>query len=166
MKSYIGIGSNLGNSFQYLQHAVTGLQQHDDIIVTATSAVYQSKPHGPQDQPDYLNAVIEIETNLSPDNLLQATQAIENNNQRLRDGQRWGARTLDLDILLYGQVTIEQTKLIIPHPWISQRSFVLIPLRDIVGTLTFPNGETLQSYINHCPHDDLIKTSLHLTIES
>ena len=89
MSTYIGIGSNLGNSFQYLQHAVTGLQQHNNIIVTAVSAVYQSKPHGPQNQPDYLNAVVEIDTSLSPSALLQATQTIENNNQRLRNEQHW-----------------------------------------------------------------------------
>ena len=77
-----------------------------------------------------------------------------------------GARTLDLDILLYGQAIIKQSNLTIPHPWIPQRTFVLIPLRDIVDAFTFPNGETLQSYINHCPHDDLIKTSHRLTIES
>ena len=165
MISYIGIGSNLGNSFQYLQNAITGLQQHANITVSAVSNVYKSKPHGPQDQPDYLNAVVKIDTLLSPDELLQTTQSIENANQRSRSGQRWGARTLDLDILLYEQEVINQDNLIIPHPWICQRSFVLIPLHDIVKTLTFPSGKTLQSCINNCPIDDLIKTSEQLKIE-
>jgi len=162
MICYIGLGSNLGDSLQYLQNAVDALQKHPSINITAVSSVYQSKPQGPQDQPDYLNAVIAINTELSADGLLLATQNIENQNQRLRNGQRWGARTLDLDILLYGDHVINQQNLTIPHPWICQRSFVLYPLHDIVSTLKFPNGQTLQSCIDNCPQDDLSKTSLEL----
>ena len=162
MMGYIGLGSNLGNSLCYLQSAVNALQQPPSINVTAVSSVYQSKPQGPQDQPDYLNSVVAISTTLSPNELLQTTQAIENQNQRQRNGQRWGARTLDLDILLYGNETINQKNLIIPHPWICQRSFVLYPLQDIVSTLIFPNGQTLQACIQTCPKDDLQKTSLQL----
>ena len=162
MICYIGLGSNLGDSLQFLQNAVHELHSHTEITVTTVSPIYQSKPQGPQDQPDYLNAVVEIETNLTPAALLLATQAIENNNQRQRNGQHWGARTLDLDILLYGEQVINTKNLTIPHPWICQRSFVIYPLHDIVGTLTFPAGKTLQGCFDTCPKEDLSKTSFTL----
>lgn len=159
MICYIGLGSNLGDSLQYLQNAVLALQNHPAIHLTAASPIYQSKPQGPQDQPDYLNAVVRIETNLSADDLLTATQSIENNNQRQRNGQRWGARTLDLDILLYGKHHINQANLTIPHPWLCQRAFVIYPLHDIVSTLTLPDGKKLQDCLSTCPKEGLTKTS-------
>ncbi len=166
MIAYIGLGSNLGDSFQYLQNAVTQLHQHDEICVTAVSPVYQSKPQGPQDQPDYLNAVVEIDTTLTAERLLKATQTIEQKNQRQRNGQHWGARTLDLDILLYGNHMINQQDLIVPHPWMHKRSFVLYPLRDIVTTLEFPNGKSLQACLKNNPDDDLIRIERQLVVRT
>ncbi len=168
MISYLGLGSNLGNSFQYLQNALDALQQHPSIKVQAYSHIYQSKPHGPQDQDDYLNAVVQIHTTLTPQQLLWCTQNIERQNQRQRNGQRWGARTLDIDILLYDHQCIETENLIIPHPYLYQRSFVLYPLADIVQDLTFPAShihqqtqyKTLQCCLSHCSNNDLHKTAL------
>ena len=154
-KAYIGLGSNLGDSFQFLQNAVDALQQQPEISLTSVSPVYQSKPQGPQDQPDYLNAVVEIATRLSPQTLLQCTQSIEDHNQRQRTGERWGARTLDLDILLYNHTIINQSNLVIPHPWMCKRSFVIYPLYDIAPELILPNGKRLQSCLADCPNDDL-----------
>ena len=97
------------------------------------SNFYQSKPHGPQDQPDYLNAVVVFNTDLKPDALLDLLQKIENNNDRVREGVvRWGARTLDLDLLFYGYDVINTKRLIVPHPRIGERAFVLFPLRDLL----------------------------------
>lgn len=163
MISYLGLGSNLGDSLHYLHNAVKALQQHQAIDVTAYSAIYQSKPQGPQDQADYLNAVVQIDTSLAAPQLLQVTQAIETQNLRQRTGQRWGARTLDIDILLYADQCIETETLSIPHPWLCQRSFVLLPLHDIVTELHFPNGKTLQTCLANCSREDLYKTTLSFT---
>lgn len=163
MIAYLGLGSNLGDSFNYLQNALDELQQHRAIDLIAYSSIYQSKPQGPQDQADYLNAVVQIETSLSAQQLLHVTQSIETHNLRQRTGQRWGARTLDIDILLYDSQSIKTEELIIPHPWLCQRSFVLCPLYDIVNEMDFPNGETLQSCLAACTTDDLHKTALSFT---
>jgi len=159
MICYLGLGSNLGDSFNYLQNALDALQKHSAISVLASSNIYQSKPQGPQDQADYLNAVVQIDTSLSAQKLLHCTQTIENENLRQRTGQHWGARTLDIDILLYGNEYIEEEHLHIPHPWLCQRSFVLWPLYDIIPELDFPNGKTLQACLSDCSADDLHKTT-------
>jgi 2-amino-4-hydroxy-6-hydroxymethyldihydropteridine diphosphokinase len=165
MIAYLGLGSNLGNSFNYLQNALDALQKHTAITVLAYSDIYQSKPQGPQDQPDYLNAVVQIDTLLSAQQLLHCTQAIENKNLRQRIGQRWGARTLDIDILLYGNEYIQEEYLNIPHPCLCQRSFVLRPLYDIISDLNFPNGKTLQACLANCSADDLHKTTFTFTMD-
>ena len=163
MIAYLGLGSNLGHSFNYLQNAVEALQQHRAITLTAYSPIYQSKPQGPQDQPDYLNAVVQIDTSLSAQQLLQTTQGIEADNSRQRTGQRWGARTLDIDILLYHTHCIETDSLRIPHPQLCHRNFVLWPLHDITPELNFPNGQTLQACLAASSHDDLHQTALSFT---
>ena len=163
MIAYLGLGSNLGHSLNYLKNAFYALQQHRAIDLMAHSSIYQSKPQGPQDQADYLNAVVQIETSLSAQQLLDATQAIEAKNLRQRTGQRWGARTLDIDILLFGEQCIGTKTLSIPHPYLCQRSFVLWPLNDIITELNFPNGKTLQTCLAACSADDLHKTALSFT---
>ena len=160
MIAYLGLGSNLGDSFRYLQNARDALQKHPAVTVLAHSNIYQSKPQGHQDQADYLNAVLQIQTSLTAIQLLHVAQTIETANSRQRDGQRWGARTLDIDILLYAKQHIQTPQLSIPHPWLYQRSFVLYPLHDITSELIFPNGVSLQHYLSHCPADDLFKTDL------
>lgn len=129
---YIALGSNLGNSINYLDKAVAALQQHLDIRKPKVSRYYQSKPHGPQDQSDYINAAMCFETSLKALELLDVLQKIENDNMRVRDGVvRWGARTLDLDLLFYGNEMIDTQRLTVPHPRICERVFVLFPLRDL-----------------------------------
>ena len=160
---YVALGSNLGDSEKYLKNAVTALQNHSSVFNLIRSSLYQSKPHGPQDQPDYINAAVRFETNLKAETLLDELQAIENKNQRLRTGvERWGARTLDLDLLFYGVRQIKTKRLIVPHPRICERAFVLLPLQDIVKKLKLNADDlkiTPKTTINDCI-DALSKSDL------
>jgi len=134
---YVALGSNLGDSQAYLQKAFDALVSNPKISSLKLSPIYISKPHGPQDQPDYFNAVLKFETKLPADRLLNLLQSIENDNKRIREGVvRWGARTLDLDLLFYGDEKIKTTRLTVPHPRICERAFVLLPLRDLLAELT------------------------------
>jgi 2-amino-4-hydroxy-6-hydroxymethyldihydropteridine diphosphokinase len=155
MIAYIGLGSNLGNTKNYLQTALASLNSQQGIILQACSPFYGSKPHGPQDQPDYSNAVAKIACSLSPHALLDKLQAIERDNDRIRSKQHWGARTLDLDLLLYEERVIQTARLTVPHPQIQKRPFVLYPLYDITPNLRFPNGEKLSDYITNGLPDEL-----------
>lgn len=135
--AYIALGSNLGNPSQQLQSAVKQIQSEKGIKLQDCSSLYQSDPIGVDGQPDYCNAVISIFTRLSPMELLNCLQSIENKHGRVRD-VRWGARTLDLDILLYGDQIIKNEQLTIPHNQMHRRSFVLYPLNDITPNLVIP----------------------------
>jgi len=131
---YVALGSNLGDSQGYLQNAFNALDSNPEIFKPKLSPIYKSKPHGPQDQPDYINAVVKFKTKLPAEKLLDLLQSIENDNERVREGViRWGARTLDLDLLFYGNETIETERLSVPHPRICERAFVLLPLRDLLA---------------------------------
>jgi len=130
VRCYLGIGSNLERPREQIARAVQSITVHPAITLLRQSPWYGSKAIGPGKQPDYLNGVIEIETSLGPEQLLQALQKIEADQGRTHD-VRWGARTLDIDILLYGDQQIHSTTLEIPHPRILERNFVLIPLADL-----------------------------------
>lgn len=130
-RCFIGLGSNLGDSRAILQHAVAALSALGDIRV---SDLYASPPMGPQDQPDYMNAVVELLTTLSPLALLDELQRIENESGRVRL-RRWGERTLDLDLLLYADEQIQNERLTVPHIGISQRDFVVLPLLDLTSNI-------------------------------
>jgi 2-amino-4-hydroxy-6-hydroxymethyldihydropteridine diphosphokinase len=161
-RAYIGLGSNLENPHLQLSKALHALAQLPTTTVVATSALYQSMPVGPQNQPDYLNAVVALDTVLEPLALLDALQTIEAQQGRARK-EHWGARTLDLDILLFGNHIINTPRLIIPHPYLSQRSFVLMPLADISPDLQLPDGQWLVDLVKLCPPTGL--TRLSTTIE-
>ncbi|HIO92187.1 MAG TPA: 2-amino-4-hydroxy-6-hydroxymethyldihydropteridine diphosphokinase [Leucothrix mucor] len=152
---YVGLGSNLGDSVAYLDSAIESLQAHQNIKNITVSRFYCSKPHGPQNQPDYINAVAQFETIIEPHALLVTLQKIENNNNRQRDGERWGARTLDIDLLLYGNIIIDTETLTVPHPWMRERSFVLYPLQELTPNLIFPDGVALDECVLKLPADDL-----------
>ena len=154
-KIFIGLGSNLGDSVAYLDKAVRALQQHPHIKKLKLSHYYQSKPHGPQDQADYINAVAQFETNLQAHDVLFFLQKIENNNGRTRNGKHWGERTLDLDLLLYGNMIIDTKTLIVPHPWMYERPFVLYPLQELSPDLVFPDGQTLEQCISKVSADEV-----------
>lgn len=129
--TYIGMGSNLGDSRQLLQQAVQQLQTLGEVQV---SKLYQSPPMGPQDQPHYLNAVAQLKTDLEPMLLLDALQQFEQDSGRVRL-RRWGERTLDLDLLLYADQNIHNERLTVPHVGLLERDFVVIPLLDLDPTL-------------------------------
>ncbi len=140
---FIAIGSNLGDPLQKARNAIRALEQAADIHVRSCSSLYSSSPMGPQDQPDYVNAVIEIETDLEPLALLDQTQAIELEHGRVRKAERWGPRTLDLDILLYDQQIIDNARLTVPHYGMKEREFVLYPLAEIAPEMVLPDGTKL-----------------------
>ncbi|MFD1437088.1 2-amino-4-hydroxy-6-hydroxymethyldihydropteridine diphosphokinase [Acinetobacter terrae] len=125
--AYIGLGSNLGDSRQILLEAV---QKLATLGTVKTSRLYQSPPMGPQDQPNYLNAVVQLETDLVPLVLLDELQRFEQESGRVRL-RRWGERTLDLDLLVYGQEHIQNERLTVPHVGLFERDFVVIPLLDL-----------------------------------
>ena len=129
VRAYLGIGSNLGDRLVHLQSAVDGLAATDGIEVVAVSAVYETDPVGPE-QPDYLNAVVAVDTTRSARGLLEVGQRLEAHAHRVR-GERWGPRTLDVDVLLFGDEQIDEPDLVVPHPRWHERDFVLAPLADL-----------------------------------
>jgi 2-amino-4-hydroxy-6-hydroxymethyldihydropteridine diphosphokinase len=136
--AYIGLGSNLGDRQGYLDRAIQALQNHADIEVTQISSYYETEPlGGPADQPDFLNAVIEVATDLSPEELLDALRDIERDLGRVRR-ERYGPRTIDLDLLLYGDRVLDHPDLTIPHPRMHERGFVLEPLAEIAPQALHP----------------------------
>ena len=128
---FIGLGSNLNDPLSQLNKAIERLKQLKTLTFIKASNFYSSPPMGPQDQPDYINAVVEVKTNLMAEQLLDELQKIENEQGRVRS-EHWGARTLDLDILIFGNEVINTERLTVPHCGISERNFVLYPLSDLV----------------------------------
>jgi len=154
MLAYIGLGSNLENPRVQVEQALEELATIPQSHLLAKSPLYRSAPVGPGDQPDYINAAAILETSLTPLALLDTLQAIEQGHQRVRI-EHWGPRTLDLDILLLDQQTIDSERLKVPHPYLTQRNFVLYPLADIAPELRLPDGTSLQQLIAQCPRDGL-----------
>lgn len=128
--AYISLGTNMGDREANIHNAIQELKDHKLITIEEISSIYETDPVGYLDQDPFLNLVVKISTNLNPIELLEVTQMIEKNLGRIRD-IRWGPRTIDLDILLYNQENIEAEHLRIPHPRMFERSFVLIPLKEI-----------------------------------
>jgi 2-amino-4-hydroxy-6-hydroxymethyldihydropteridine diphosphokinase len=138
MRAYVALGSNLGDSQQQLLHAIDALANLPHTRVQARSRFYRTPPWGVRDQPDFLNAVVTLETSLPPHTLLEALLEIERAAGRQRDGVRWGPRKLDLDLLHVDGHTISDETLTLPHPHIAQRAFVLLPLHDVAPALEIP----------------------------
>lgn len=136
--AYLGLGSNVGNRETQLNQAIHILNETEGINVTQTSLIYETDPVGYVEQPQFLNQCIEIQTTLTPRDLLNACLETEQQLHRVRD-IRWGPRTLDVDILLFDKQIINEDDLVIPHPRMLERSFVLIPLNDIAPDFTEPH---------------------------
>lgn len=139
--AYLSIGSNIGDRLGSLRKAIQLLDKSDQIKVELVSSIYETDPIGYVDQACFLNAVIKISTSLQPEELLQACLQIELDLGRKR-GIRWGPRTLDLDILLYNQENIETESLLVPHPRMQERAFVMIPLMELDPDIKLPNVNT------------------------
>jgi len=149
VRVYIGLGSNLDDPVQQLHRAWAALAQLPQTQRVACSRFYRSAPLGPQDQPDYVNAVAALDTTLAPAALLDALQAIEAAQGRMRL-RRWGPRTLDLDLLLYGSETLATPRLTVPHPGLAERNFVLYPLAELAPGLVLPDGRALADLLAQC----------------
>ena len=145
----MGLGSNLGDRDVHLEFAVQALADIDGVEPTICSPVYETDPMGPPGQRPYLNAVLELSTSLSPTALLEAMLDIEERSGRFRrDLPRWSSRTLDLDLLLFGDLRIDEPDLKVPHPGLAERAFVLVPLADLAPNLVHPLlDETLSSLL-------------------
>lgn len=155
LRCFIGLGANLAQPIAQLQQALIAIKALPNTKLVAASSFYGSKPMGPQDQPNYVNAVVAIDTSLAPLALLDHLQHIEQQQGRQRKAERWGPRTLDLDILLYGQQLINSERLTIPHYGLNQREFVLYPLAEIAPELILPNGTVLQDLLTQVPKNGL-----------
>jgi 2-amino-4-hydroxy-6-hydroxymethyldihydropteridine diphosphokinase len=142
-KAFLRLGTNLGDRLANLQSATDLLRAQSDVAVTASSRVWETDPVGPP-QPDYLNAVLEIDTDLSPRGLLGSCQHVEAALHRER-AVRWGPRTIDIDILLFGEVSIDEPDLAIPHPGLQERAFVVLPMMELAPDLVLPGGAELRS---------------------
>ena len=145
---YIGLGSNLANDLgspvEHLQQALVSMQDHESIRDVGVSSFYASAPMGPQDQPNFVNAVAGFQTTLVPFELLTFCQQLEQQAKRARQ-RRWGERSLDVDILLYGDIQMTDPHLTIPHAGLPERNFVLIPLKELAPDLKI-SGTPIQDY--------------------
>ncbi|MCI4412287.1 MAG: 2-amino-4-hydroxy-6-hydroxymethyldihydropteridine diphosphokinase [Thiotrichales bacterium] len=137
MRAFLGLGANLAQPELQLQRAIDLLREQVQIDDIRVSRFYASQPMGPQNQPDYINAVASIETSLAPLELLDVCQSIEQKLQRVK-GQRWGARTIDVDILSIDQLVMETQRLVLPHPGIAFRDFVLLPWKELAPDYIIP----------------------------
>lgn len=158
IEAYIGLGSNLDNPVEKIIQAHQVLTRLPRISEVNFSSLYSSPPMGPQDQPDYVNAVMRVNTSLSAIELLRQMQQIELDFGRVRQGLRWGARTLDLDLLLYGEEEIQTDHLVVPHAGMADRPFVLYPLAEIAPEdLFIPGQGALKFLLSHCALNGLEK---------
>jgi len=157
MIAYIAIGSNQQNPANQLHLAEIAINKIKETALLVASSLYCSQPMGPQDQPDYMNSVVKIQTTLPALELLDQLQIIEQSQGRVRKKERWGPRTLDLDIILYNNETINSERLTVPHYGMRVREFVLYPLSEINPQLTLPDGTLLSQLLIQCDKNSLIK---------
>jgi 2-amino-4-hydroxy-6-hydroxymethyldihydropteridine diphosphokinase len=154
---YIGIGSNLGRPREQVSDAVRALGELAETRLLAISPLYRNPAVGPGTQPDYVNAVAAMETRLAPHTLLDCLLGIEAGHGRLRGTERWQARTLDLDLLLYGNRVIDDARLSVPHPHLQERAFVLKPLFDIAPHLEIPKLGSLAALLERVSTASLVR---------
>lgn len=145
--AFIALGSNQASPLEQVAQALDALATLAHSRVVATSSFYRTKPLGPQDQPDYLNAAVALETTLTPEELLAHTQRIELEQGRVRKDERWGPRTLDLDIMLFGTQILNTPQLTVPHYDMKNRAFMLVPLLEIAPDSVFPDGQSVAAVL-------------------
>lgn len=150
VRAYVGMGSNLNDPRSQLRSALAALDAIPATCCVAYSSFYRSKPMGTVPQPDYLNAVAAVDTRLTATELLRELHVIEELHGRVRGIERWMPRTLDLDLLLYGDSQVEGDMLTVPHPGLPERNFVLYPLHEIAPQLHIPGAGSLQALLARC----------------
>lgn len=161
MRAFVGVGCNLGDRWGSLASAARGLRESGAVAVVRASSVWDTPPLGPP-QPRYLNAALELETVLTPRALLAVLQRIEGAAHRRRGGARWGARTLDLDLLLYEDRVIREPGLVVPHAGISSRAFVLTPLAELAPALVVPGlGRTVEELLADAPRATIRRVGIY-----
>jgi 2-amino-4-hydroxy-6-hydroxymethyldihydropteridine diphosphokinase len=154
---FLGFGSNVGNRKHYLYQAVTAVTELDKSILKSTSSIYETEPWGRKDQRSFLNQVAELETILDPHDLLAACKKIERTLGR-KQSEHWGARTMDIDLLIYGDRIINEETIKIPHPRLAERQFVLVPLAEIASTVFIPGlNKTVSKVLETCTDGGGIK---------
>jgi 2-amino-4-hydroxy-6-hydroxymethyldihydropteridine diphosphokinase len=154
MRAYVGVGTNLGDRWANLARAARGVRAAPRVAPLRASRVWDTPPLGPP-QPRYLNAVVELEADLPPEALLAALQRVERDAGRVRGGARWGARRLDLDLLLYGDLVVARPGLTVPHPGLASRRFVLAPLAELAPDLVVPGTKrSVAELLAALPADD------------
>ena len=158
--AYVGIGSNLGDRLDFMRRAIDELER-DGIVVADRSSVYESPGIGFEEQPDYLNAVISIQTDLSPSQLLEAMLSVEKRLGRKRE-RKWGPRTIDLDLLLYGNLIISEPGLEVPHPRMLERGFVILPLCEINPRIRHPVKDLLIADWARTCDDGTVKSGAYI----
>ena len=147
MRAYVGLGGNLGDRRSYLEGALELLRADTGIRVAAVSSFRETDPVGYVDQPRFLNAVAAVETELPPRELLERLLAVERALGRERTGPRYGPRAIDLDLLLYGDEVIDEPGLVVPHPRLAERAFVLEPLAELAPELALPDGRRVRELL-------------------
>jgi 2-amino-4-hydroxy-6-hydroxymethyldihydropteridine diphosphokinase len=158
---FVGLGSNRGERQKFLNRAAAELKTLDTTRVVWTSSVYETDPYGKTDQDRFLNAVVELETGLTPEELFAACQRIERDLGRTTT-ERWGPREIDIDILMYDGVVFENAALKVPHPDLEHRKFVLVPLREIAPDLVHPvSGMTIEELSSACTDTSRVVRSSH-----
>ena len=155
--AWVGLGGNLGDPAAALQDALDALDRIFGVELTAVSSVYQSAPVGLSAQPDFLNAVARIDTSLEPVELLEQLLRIETEQGRVRVGERFGPRLIDLDLLLYNETVLQSEGLTLPHPRMLERRFVLEPLAELEGNMGLPGGHRLCDCLKACSDQRLDK---------
>jgi len=138
--AYLGLGTNMGDRDAQLDAALNAIRAIPATTLLRESPVYESKPWGKTDQPDFLNMVVEISTQLEPHKLLRHLEKIERDLGREEGGEKWGPRPIDIDILLFGNRTLRTASLVVPHPRMWERHFVMRPLADLAPDLSTPEG--------------------------
>ncbi len=157
--AYIGLGSNLSDPRAQIQRALSEIKKIERSTLLHISSLYLSQPMGPQEQDNYINAVISLDTKLLPLELLDTLQAIEKKAGRVRKENRWDARILDCDILLFGNNVINNERLTIPHYGLHLREFVLLPLNEIAPELLLPDGKSIKILAQCIEHNNIKKLS-------
>ena len=158
--AYVGVGSNMDEPADQVRRALRELDEIPESRCARASSLYVSAPLGPVEQPDFVNAVAVVETGLFAESLLEHLQAVEGAHGRRRNGTKWGPRTLDLDILLYGNLRSNSPGLVLPHPGLHKRNFVLYPLLEIAAPdLHIPGRGSLGELVRDCPKEDIRRLS-------
>lgn len=159
-RAYIGLGSNLDDPVAQVRSGVAALTRLDRTHVEVCSSLYRTAPVGLRDQPDFVNAVCRVRTGLIPATLMRNLLEIEREHGRVRQGDRGGPRTLDLDLLLYGSEAIQNAELTVPHPRLHERAFVLYPLHEIEPDLVIPGHGALRELLAKCTGQQIQKVDV------